>query len=158
MCALQLARCVLVDIFVAYGANIIHIKCMGSVLSFVAEYFLNWKIYLFVLIQTLGTYFMDKTMLSKLILLFFTILTSCPISAWYSMNDVKLKITMFIILMYSIYTGIVPFNYPRKKYSYIVFQYLANLVIFYIVFMFFELYFCRNFADGDTVLPAFFTR
>jgi hypothetical protein len=136
---------------------------MGSILSFVAQYFLNWKIYLFVFLQSLATYFMPKTVWSKLFVfvytfVFFTLLTSCPVGAWYASDNVKLKVSLFIILLYSIYTGIVPFNYPRKKYSYLLFQYIANLATFYLVYMFFELYFCKNFVGQDQVISPLFAK
>ena len=134
---------------------------MGSALSFVADNFLNWKIYLFVLIQTLATFKLEKSFLSKLLVfvytfIFFSLLCNCPLRAWYESNDVKLKVSLFIIFLYSAYTGIVPFNYPRKKYSYVVFQYFANLVSFYLVYFFFELYFCRQFTGTEIGLPEFF--
>lgn len=144
-------------IFKTYCTNIIHYYIMGSILSFITENFLNWKLLLFVFIQTLATFNLPKSYWSKLFVFLYTFLIfcylcKCPLKLYYEQGNMKFKVAIFIILLYSIYTGIVPFNYPRKKYSYVVFQYLANLVIFFAVYFFFSMYFCAD--SKDTHIPV----
>lgn len=134
---------------------------MGGALSFVANNFLNWKIYLFVLVQTIATFRLEKNYLSKALVfaytfVFFSLLCNCPLKVWFETGDVKLKVSMFIIFLYAAYTGIVPFNYPRKKYSFVIFQYIANLVTFYMIYFFFDLYFCREYTGIEIALPPIF--
>lgn len=133
-----------------------------SVIQFIGQNMLNWKILLFILLQTMMTYNLTSSLVSWIIIFFYTFLCflflfcPCPINVWYSTLDVRLTITIFIVFIYSIYTAFIPFYYPRKKSSYFVFQYFINLLIYYIIFFFFYFFFCKNYSGNQVEIPTFF--
>jgi hypothetical protein len=135
---------------------------MSSILNFDTKNFLNWQILVFVLVQTILSFNLNKSSnLSKIIMFIYTFLIfayiiPCPIEVWFADKNRQFYVTLFIIFIYSTYTSFGSFYYPRKKYSYIVFQFFANLFVFYLFFFFFYLFFCKNYSDLSPDLPDIF--
>lgn len=135
---------------------------IGEILQFIGQYILNWKVLLFIFIQTVLTYRMSKKWYSNLLLFVYTFsvflyFCPCPVRSWMNSMDVRLTLTLLIIFFYALYAAFVPFYYPRKKSSYFVFQYFSNLVIYYIVF-FLLFYFCKDFSSLSPDLGSFYTQ
>jgi glucose-6-phosphate-specific signal transduction histidine kinase len=134
---------------------------MGSIFSFIKDNFLNWQILTFVFIQSLMTFFLKNNYKSKLLLFIYSLaglyyLAPCALTLWYHNKDIRFTMSLFLILLYSLYNSIVPFRYPKKKYSYFVFQWVANLFIFYLLYFFFKYIFCKGYSETQPDLPSFY--
>lgn len=135
---------------------------IGDTLNFIGKYILNWKVLLFIFIQSIITFNMSKKWYTSLLLFLYTFIVflyfcPCPVRSWFNSMDVRLTLTILVVFLYSTYIAFVPFYYPRKKSSYFIFQYISNLVIYYIVF-FLLFYFCKDYSTLSPDLGSFYTQ
>lgn len=135
---------------------------MSNLLNFDTQNFLNWQILLFIVVQTIFSFTLNKrSNVSKLVMFVysfavFAYIIPCPIEVWYLNRSKELWMTLFVVFIYASYMSFGSFYYPRKKYSYIIFQFFANIFVFYIFFLFFYLFFCKNYSDLNPDLPPLF--
>lgn len=135
---------------------------MGSGFSFFKDNFLNWQILLFVFIQSVMTFKLSNNYKSKLIMFIYSFaglyyLAPCALTNWYHTRDIRFTMTIFLIALYSIYNSVVVFYYPKKKYSYFIFQWVANLFVFYLLYFFLKYIFCKGHSETNPALPKFYS-
>jgi|688.fasta_scaffold1073497_2 hypothetical protein len=98
----------------------------NSFLHTFTEYFLNYKVFIFILIQSLLTLYSSKfnvfyiliTFFYTIIVLYYTL--PCPDILPYGFNiskgfDHDYLITLFLVFLYSIYISIIAINYYTKN-------------------------------------------
>lgn len=133
-----------------------------SLISFSTNNLMNWKIFIYVFIQTFLTYNLSKKWFSSVIVFLYTflvftfLLCPCPLNVWYKSYDIRLTTVLIVTFAYALYMAIIPFYYPRKQSSYYIFQLVTNLIAYYGVFFFFYFYFCSNYSNTNPDVPVFF--
>lgn len=124
----------------------------NTFLTIFTEYFLNYKVFIYILIQSLLTLYSKKfnvlsiiiTFIYSIVIIYYTF--PCPDIIPYGFNisygfDHDYMITLFIVFLYSIYISVVAVNYYTKNREIGIFKHIIYNYTTYSILILTMLYF-----------------